>query len=340
MTALNALGDAVAQSLKEWLGESSGPSAKRHASAEASASGSEPSGHGGKRPGKGQSSNPFTSDQNFWLRGALQDFLGAFGRHVGARVDAVEQRAATLEENMKQVVEGLQEHRGDTVAMKAALDAESANRERLGTTLSERLEQLRTELTEYKQAAAGASTAASGGRGRTPTRQSSSVHWAGTHPLRCCWSERRRSWMRCFPRGWRRCRWCQSSTRKVRAARSKRCCRVPWFLRCGCASRRSFSGARGAVWLDHRRSMKDAASARMIHKLFDAVAELEEQRADSHTIVKKVASRQLWRQNGQRVAWLPGLRVCWSPWAASRYQAVDMATAVRFAEDKSCAGAL
>lgn len=67
MTALNALGDAVAQSLKEWLGESAGPSAKRHASAEASGSDSEPPDAAGKRLGKGQPSNPFTPDQNVWL---------------------------------------------------------------------------------------------------------------------------------------------------------------------------------------------------------------------------------------------------------------------------------
>lgn len=79
MAAFNALGDAVAASLKGWQGESAAPAAKRRASAEASGSASEPPAAGGKRPGKGHSSNPLTPDQSVWLRGALQDSLGAFG---------------------------------------------------------------------------------------------------------------------------------------------------------------------------------------------------------------------------------------------------------------------
>lgn len=68
------------------------------------------------------------------------------------------------------------------------------------------------------------------------------------------------------------------------------------------ALRRSFAGAKGVAWLDHRRSQRDVASARMIHKLFEAVSEVEEQRPDTQTIVKKVPACQLWTQSGQSVA--------------------------------------
>lgn len=148
MTALNALGDAVAFSLKEWLGESAGPSAKRHASAEATGSASTSVGSNGQLPGKGQSSNPSTHEQNTWLRGALQDLLGAFGRHVSARVDAVEQRADVLEDSVKRLSENLEERRNDAESMKALVGTEREQRERSEAALGERLDQLRAEINE------------------------------------------------------------------------------------------------------------------------------------------------------------------------------------------------
>lgn len=334
MAALNALGDAVAASFKEWLGESAVPPTKRHASADSSSAASEqPSAHG-KRLGKGQSSNPSRLGRTSGCGGPFRHhFVPSASMSMLGWI--LWRRGLALWSGLQQLAGGLEERRHEAVSIKAMLEADVDKRDKLGKALQESLEQLRSEVEECKQVRTSVSTSASGYGGVAVTSAVviGSLGWNATaeqlieraKPLMVDALPDLHASLPLVPivnqKGEGNAVETLLPTSMVPEARV----RVK-------AMRRSLPGAKGCVWLDHRRSMRDATTARMIHKLCEAVVELEEQRADAHTIVKKVAARQLWTQNGQRVAWLHSLRVCWSSWASSRYQAVDMDSAASYAE--------
>lgn len=321
MSALNTLCDAVAASLKDWLGGSPAPAPKRHASADASSpAADQPSAHG-KRPGKGQSSNSVSAEQNVWLRGALQASLGAFGEHVNARVDAVEVRIGHLEGGLQQVASGLADRQRETTTLKELRGAEIDKRDKTNDALRQSLEQLRLEFGAHKQSCVAASTAASE-NGGSVTTAAVVIGPLGWHTSAEELVERATALLAealpdvhaSLPLG----PFVNQKGGGSAVATLLLVFMVPEARVRVKALRRSLPGAKGAAWSDHRRSQRDAASARMIHKLCEAVAELEEPRPDAHTIVKKVQARQLWTQSGQRVAWLHCLRVRWAPWALSR----------------------
>lgn len=236
---------------------------------------------------------------------------------------------------MQRVVNGLTERQQDAAALKALLDAEREQREKSDAALTQCLEQLRTELREQKQSAASASTAASDPRSSSSVAAVvvGSLGWNASADILI---ERAKAvLMEALPDVHASLPLVPIINQKGEGSAIETLLPVALVPEARVRVKalcRSLTGAKGIGWLDHRRSLRDAASARMIHKLFDAVAELEEQRADAHTIAKKVPARQLWTQNWQRVGWLHGLRVRWSPWAVSWYQAVDMESAASFAE--------
>lgn len=179
MSALSAVADAVAASLKERLGGPAAPAAKRRASADASGSSAVPPvASGGKRPGKGQSSNPFSQAQNVWLRGASEDSFGAFGKHVSARLAwwSISVSAGDeLEASMQR--EGVVERAQEAASLQELISVEREKREEVD---DEALQAClnRRELNEQKQSAAAASTAAFEAAG--PNYKSASVVVVGS----------------------------------------------------------------------------------------------------------------------------------------------------------------
>lgn len=231
---------------------------------------------------------------------------------------------------------GLAGRQREVSAVKEMLGAEIDKRDKLTEALRESLEQLRQEVGEYKQSGAAASTAASDGGGSVVTAAVviGSLGWnVSAEQL----IERAKALLaEALPDVHASLPLVPIVNHKGKGDAVETLLPTSMVLDARVrvkALRRCLPGAKGAAWLDNRRSQRDAASACMFHKLCEAVAELEEPRPDAHTIVnKKVQARQLWTQGGQRVAWLHCLRARWSPWALNRYQMADMYSAPSFAE--------
>lgn len=81
-----------------------------------------------------------------------------------------------------------------------------------------------------------------------------------------------------------------------------------------------------AAWLDEARTRAETAPVRHMHRLADAVAELEAERADATSVVRDGRSRSV-TCAGRKVAYICDERVVWTSHGVQRYSADDHAIA-------------
>lgn len=91
------------------------------------------------------------------------------------------------------------------------------------------------------------------------------------------------------------------------------------------ARRHEFVAGKTA-WLDEARTRAETAPVRFMHRLADAIGELEAERADASAVVRDVRSRGV-ACGGKKVAYICDERVVWTSHGVQRYGADDRAVA-------------
>jgi len=93
-------------------------------------------------------------------------------------------------------------------------------------------------------------------------------------------------------------------------------------------------GAKNPMWLDIEKSRKELAPARLIHRAFDMVTELEGARPDGKTdIEKKMNGKQIKVGGTTLVCWSFHGQLQWSNWAQKRYSAEEIQQVTAYCEN-------